>query len=304
MIKFKHIAILLLLIVSVQAKGQQEVQFTHYMYNTLSVNPAYAGSNQLLNISSLFRQQWVGIDGAPMSQNLFLHTPVVNKNIGIGLNFLNDKVGPVNQTSVALDYSYSIKVNDKGRLNVGLKAMMNYIQADLMNLKLDEANDVNFSSNYYKVTPNIGIGLYYHTDKGYVGLSTPKIIETKISKNNSEATKLNRHYYIIGGYVFELNDKWKLKPAFLTKLTQNAPISVDLSVEAYYGNKLSFGVMNRVKDSYGVLVGYRISDQLKAGMSFDQTISRLHNFNKGTYELFLSYDFLYKNDKIITPRYF
>jgi type IX secretion system PorP/SprF family membrane protein len=239
-----------------------------------------------------------------MSQNLFLHTPVVNKNIGIGLNFLNDKVGPVNQTSVALDYSYSIKVNDKGRLNVGLKAMMNYIQADLINLKLDEANDINFSSNYYKVTPNIGIGLYYHTDKGYVGLSTPKIIETKISKNNTEATKLNRHYYIIGGYVFELNDKWKLKPAFLTKLTQNAPISIDLSVEAYYGNKLSFGVMNRVKDSYGVLVGYRISDQLKAGMSFDQTISRLHNFNKGTYELFLSYDFLYKNDKIITPRYF
>ena len=158
MIKFKHIAILLLLIVSIQAKSQQEVQFTHYMYNTLSVNPAYAGSNQLLNISSLFRQQWVGIDGAPMSQNLFLHTPVVNKNIGIGLNFLNDKVGPVNQTSVALDYSYSIKVNDKGRLNVGLKAMMNYIQADLINLKLDEANDVNFSSNYYKVTPNIGIG--------------------------------------------------------------------------------------------------------------------------------------------------
>ena len=140
MLKFKNIRILLLLIISLKVYSQQEVQFTHYMYNTLSVNPAYAGSNQLLNISSLFRQQWVGIEGAPMSQNLFLHTPVVNKNIGLGLNFLNDKVGPINQTSFAIDYSYSIKINEKGRLNIGMKAMMNYIQADLINLKLDEAN--------------------------------------------------------------------------------------------------------------------------------------------------------------------
>ena len=302
--KIKHIIIILVLVVSFRAKSQQEVQFTHYMYNTLSVNPAYAGSNQLLNVSSLFRQQWIGIEGAPMSQNLFLHTPIINKNVGIGLNFLNDKVGPINQTSVALDYSYSIKVNKKARLNIGMKAMMNYIQADLIHLKLDEVNDNNFAFNYYKVTPNIGLGLYYHNDNGYVGISTPKIIETKITKNNTDATKLNRHYYIIGGYVFELNNRWKLKPAFLTKLTQNSPISVDLSLEAYYANRLSFGIMNRVKDSYGVLVGYRISDQLKVGMSFDQTISRLQNFNKGTYELFLSYDFLFKNDKIITPRYF
>ena len=304
MIKIKYLIIVLVLTFSFETKSQQEVQFTHYMYNTLSVNPAYAGSNQLLNVSSLFRQQWIGMEGAPMSQNLFLHTPIINKNIGIGLNFLNDKVGPINQTSVAVDYSYSIKVNKKARLNIGMKAMMNYIQADLINLKLDEANDNNFAFNYYKVTPNIGLGLYYHTDKGYVGISTPKLIETKISKNNADITKLNRHYYIIAGYVFELNNKWKLKPAFLTKLTQNAPISLDLSLEAYYGNKLSLGVMNRVKDAFGVLVGYRISDQLKVGMSFDQTISRLHNFNKGTYELFLSYDFLFKNDKIITPRYF
>lgn len=302
--KIKYIIIILVLIVSFRAKSQQEVQFTHYMYNTLSVNPAYAGSNQLLNVSSLFRQQWIGIEGAPMSQNLFLHTPIINKNVGIGLNFLNDKVGPINQTSVALDYSYSIKVNKKARLNIGMKAMMNYIQADLIHLKLDEVNDNNFAFNYYKVTPNIGLGLYYHNDNGYVGISTPKIIETKITKNNTDATKLNRHYYIIGGYVFELNNRWKLKPAFLTKLTQNSPVSVDLSLEAYYANRLSFGIMNRVKDSYGVLVGYRISDQLKVGMSFDQTISRLQNFNKGTYELFLSYDFLFKNDKIITPRYF
>ncbi len=304
MIKIKHTIIVLVLTISFKAKSQQEVQFTHYMYNTLAVNPAYAGSSQLLNVSSLFRQQWIGMEGAPMSQNLFLHTPIMNKNIGIGLNFLNDKVGPINQTSGALDCSYSIKINKKARLNIGMKAMINYIQADLIHLKLDEANDNNFAFNYYKVTPNIGLGLYYHTDKGYLGVSTPKLIETKFSNNTIDATKFNRHYYIIGGYVLELNKNWKLKPAFLTKLTQNAPVSLDLSLEAYYGNKLSLGIMNRVTDSYGFLAGYRISDQLKIGMSFDQTISRLHNFNKGTYELFLSYDFLFKDDKIITPRYF
>lgn len=284
---------------------QQEVQFTHYMYNTLSVNPGYAGSKNLLNVSSLLRQQWIGIDGAPMTQNIYLHSPIPTKNMGVGLSFVNDKVGPIGQTSIAADYSYTINLNSQSKLSVGIKSMVNFIQANLKGLKLDQQNDPSFSSNTVKVTPNVGLGIYYHKDKWYAGISTPKLLESEINAGNTTTvSKLNRHYYIIGGYVASLNQDWKLKPAFLVKLTQNAPVSIDMSLETYFKNKISLGIMHRWEDSFGFLVGYQLSNQLRAGVSFDQTISRLSNYNNGTFEMFLSYDFLFSNDKIISPRYF
>lgn len=287
------------------AVAQQEVQFTHYMYNTLTVNPAYAGSKGMLNMSALMRQQWIGIDGAPVTQNFIVHSPIVSKNIGVGLSFLNDKAGPIQQTSLAMDYSYSIQVNQKGRLNVGIKGMLNFVQANLSSLKLDQFNDQTFVSNPSILAPNVGLGLYYHTDKWYLGASTPKLLETSIAGNaKTIVSKLNRHYYIIGGYVFTLAENWKLKPAFLAKLTSNAPLSIDASVEAYYKNLISMGIMHRFGDSFGFLFGYQITNQFKVGASFDQTISRLQNYNSGTFEMFLSYDFTFTKDKIITPRYF
>jgi type IX secretion system PorP/SprF family membrane protein len=303
---YKYIVVVVISVFSVlELEAQQEVQFTHYMYNTLSVNPAYAGSKGMLNITGLMRQQWVGIDGAPVSQNLMVHTPIISKNMGVGLSFLNDKAGPIKQTSIAADYSYSIRINQAGKLNVGIKAMLNFIQANLTSLKLDQLNDQTFSANPTTLSPNLGFGVYYHTDKWYLGASTPKILETSIAANSQTiVSKLNRHYYIIGGYVQRLSNLWNLKPAFLTKLTTNAPISVDLSLEAYYNNKLSFGVMHRFGDSFGFLCGFQLTNQLKASVSFDQTVSRLMNYNSGTFEMFLSYDFTFKKDKIITPRYF
>ena len=287
------------------AIAQQEVQFTHYMYNTLTVNPAYAGSKGMLNMSALMRQQWIGIDGAPVTQNFIIHSPIVSKNIGVGLSFLNDKAGPIQQTSIAMDYSYSIRVNQTGKLNVGIKGMLNFVQANLSSLKLEQLNDQTFSSNPTILAPNVGLGLYYHTDKWYLGASTPKLLETSIAGNSKTiVSKLNRHYYIIGGYVFTLTEDWKLKPAFLSKLTSNAPVSLDASVEAYYKNLISLGIMHRFGDSFGFLCGYQITNQFKVGASFDQTISRLNNYNSGTFEMFLSYDFIFKKDKIITPRYF
>jgi type IX secretion system PorP/SprF family membrane protein len=287
------------------ASAQQEVQFTHYMYNTLTVNPAYAGSKGMLNMSALMRQQWIGIDGAPVTQNFIVHSPIVSKNIGVGLSFLNDKAGPIQQTSLAMDYSYSIQVNQTGKLNVGIKGMLNFVQANLSTLKLDQLNDPTFAANPTILAPNVGLGLYYHTDKWYLGASTPKVLETSIAGNSKTiVSKLNRHYYVIGGYVFDVAADWKMKPAFLAKLTSNAPLSLDASFEAYYKNLISLGVMHRFGDSFGFLCGYQITNQFKVGASFDQTVSRLKNYNNGTFEMFLSYDFTFKKDKIITPRYF
>lgn len=300
------IIILVMLGFAIVAKAQQDVQFTHYMYNTLSVNPAYAGSKGLLDASLLHRQQWLGIEGAPMTQTFFVHSPIVKENMGVGFSVTNDKVGPVRQTNITGDYSYSLKVGANGKLGLGIKAGLNMFQANIASLKTDQANDQAFTSNpANKLAPNFGFGLFYHTDNFYLGASTPKMLETKIENpNTNKISRLVRHYYIIGGFVKDLNDDWKIKPAFLTKITNNAPVSIDMSVEMFYRNKISTGIMHRLKDSFGVLLGYQFTDQLHTGISYDYTITRLTNYNSGTIEVFLSYDFIFKKEKAVTPRYF
>ncbi len=230
----------LLLLVTLAAMGlrsnaQQDVQFTHYMYNTLSVNPAYAGTSGAMNASLLHRQQWIGFEGAPMTQTLLVNTPIVSENMGVGLSLVNDKIGPTRQTSISGAYAYHIKLSETTKLSLGLSASVNLIQANIATLKTDQGNDQSFAANpANKTAPNFGFGAYYHSDRWYAGISIPKLLETKIENPNSnKLTKLVRHYYIIGGYVFTINDNVKIKPSFLTKLTSNAPISVDLSCEVF-----------------------------------------------------------------------
>jgi type IX secretion system PorP/SprF family membrane protein len=302
----KVISFLFVLTLSINIYAQQDVQFTHYMYNTLSVNPAYSGTNGMLNASLLHRQQWIGFDGAPVTQTLFVHSPIVSENMGVGLSMVNDRVGPIRQTSVSGSYAYHVKTSLTGTLSLGLSASANMIQANLTTLKTDQANDLAFAANpANNAAPNFGFGAYYHSQKWYIGASVPKLLETRIENPNAtKLTRLVRHYYIIGGYVFEVNKDIKLKPAFLTKLTANAPVSVDLSLEAYYKDKVSAGIMNRFGDSFGLLAGYQLTNQLRAGVSYDYSTSRLVNYNRGTVEVFMSFNFVFNKEKTITPRYF
>lgn len=302
----KKIIIVILLLVGIQElKAQQDVQFTHYMYNTLAVNPAYAGSKGMLNANMLGRKQWIGMDGAPSSQTLSIHTPFRNENMGVGLSVVNDKVGPIKQTSISGDYSYSIKLNEKGhKFSMGIKGTANMISASLANLKINDQSDQSFTTAQ-KVAPNFGTGFYYHSDNWYVGYSIPKFLQTQIeSPGQVQPTKLIRHSYFLAGYVFTVNEKLKIKPATMVKFTKNSPISFDVSAEAYYMDKFSLGLMYRLKDAVGALVGYRINQQFRAGISYDFTVSKLVAYNNGTVEVFLSYDFQFKNNKVLTPRFF
>lgn len=302
----KKIIFFLFITIGYKSYAQQDVQFTHYMYNTLSVNPAYAGSKGLLDASILHRQQWIGIEGAPMTQTFFVHSPIVSENMGVGFTVVNDKVGPVRQTAIYGDYAYNIKINEKSKLALGLKAGVNLIQANISTLKTDQENDQAFiSSPGNKAAPNFGFGVYYHSNRWYLGASTPKLLQTKIENAaTNTVTKLVRHYYFIGGYVFKASEKVKIKPAFLTKVTTNSPVSIDVSCEAYFNDKVSVGLMHRLGDSFGVLTGYQFTDQFHGGLSYDYTITKLTNYNSGTVELFLSYDFIFKKAKAVTPRFF
>ena len=286
--------------------AQQDPMFTQYMFNTLAVNPGYAGSRGALNVTGLFRNQWVGIEGAPVTQTFFAHTPFISKNMGLGISVVNDKIGPINQTMMYGDYSYTIKVTENSKLAFGLKGGVNIIKGNLTNIDIKEQNDESFSSNIdYKPLPNFGFGLYYHSESWYVGLSTPKLLQNKI-ESSVDYSKLSekRHYFLIAGYVFDVTNSIKFKPSILTKVTEGAPLSLDITANFLFKEKLWLGVGHRLGDSFSALMQLQINEQLRVGYAYDYTISKLTKYNFGTHEIMLSYDFIFRKDKILSPRYF
>lgn len=284
--------------------AQHSVQFTNYMNNTLAVNPAYAGSREMLNITVLSRLQWVGIEGAPNSQTFFIHSPLPKEELGIGFSVVNDNIGPVNETNFMGDFSYTIKTSKKGRLAFGVKGGISMLQGNLRDLKTTQAGDQAFAENIQSdISPNFGFGIFYHTPKWYAGASSPKLLENKVGPDGSEI-KENRHYYLIAGLILPVNEDLKFKPTILTKMTPNTPLSIDVSAQFLLREKLWLGGMYRVNDAVAALLGFQFTDQLRGGYSYDYTLSKLATYSNGSHELFLSFDFIFKRRRIISPRYF
>lgn len=303
----KTIKALLIIVISAvgfQTIAQQEAQFTQYMDNTLFVNPAYAGSNGALNATAIHREQWVGIDGRPRSTTFSLHSPLKYESVGVGLTVVNDIVGPIQQTMFYGDFSYTLKFdNSPGKLSFGVKAGINMLNSRTDQLAVTDPNDPLFVTNIQnQINPNFGGGIYYHAPAWFVGVSTPRIIEA--AYEGSSIAKERRHYYVIGGAVFDIARQWKLRPTTSVKITDGAPLSVDLSAAAIYNEKLWLGLTHRFGDSFGAFVQYQITPQFKAGLAYDQTITKLASYNAGTYEVLLSYDFYWKDKGVKSPRYF
>ncbi|MEI7594700.1 MAG: type IX secretion system membrane protein PorP/SprF [Bacteroidota bacterium] len=305
--KIKLIIIAIFLLTgTIGTYAQQDPMFTQYMFNTLSVNPAYAGSRGVLNITGMSRNQWIGMEGAPRTQTFFAHTPFRSENVGLGLSVVNDRIGPTNQTMVYGDYSYTIKITEKSKLAFGLKAGFSILKGNLLSVGTDQPDDQAFAANIsYKPLPNFGFGMYYHSERWYMGLSTPKIIENK-TESSVEYSKLSekRHYFFIGGFVTDINQDIKFKPSVLTKVTMGAPVSIDLNANFLFKEKLWVGAGYRIGDSFSATMLIQVSSQLRVGYSYDYTTSKLSNYNFGSHEIMLSYDFKYKKDKILSPRYF
>lgn len=286
--------------------GQQDPMYTQYMFNTLAVNPGYAGSSGALNLMGIVRDQWVGIEGAPKTQSFIMQSPIIRENIGMGLSVVNDQIGPTNQTMIFGDYSYTIRTSKSTKLAFGLKAGVNIIKSGLTSLNIIEQNDQSFASDInYKPLPNFGFGLYYHADRWFVGLSVPKILQNKI-ESSVEYSKQSeqRHYFLIAGYVFDLNNHVKFKPSTLIKATIGAPLSIDMNASFLFRDKLWLGAGYRYGDAFNAMLQLQISDQFKAGYSFDYSVSNLSSYNSGSHEIILSYTFNFKKDKILSPRYF
>lgn len=288
-------------------KAQQDAMFTHYMYNTLWLNPAYAGTRDAFTITGIHRSQWVGFDGAPTDQSLTMHTPFLNGKMGAGLSVLNDEIGPTQSTLLALDLSYQVKLSRKSKLSFGLKGLANFYRNNLSTLTLDQQTDAAFAQNVNTILPNIGAGLYYYRERFYVGVSSPRLLENKLnSASASLESKEQRHYFFIIGGVLDLSKNIKLKPTAFIKATQNAPIEGDVTATFIFNDKFNLGAMYRTGDAVGALIGYNFTEQFYIGYSFDWSMANTTGkYNNGSHEIMLRYDLISKTKaKIKSPRFF
>jgi type IX secretion system PorP/SprF family membrane protein len=290
---------------------QQDSQFTQYMYNTININPAYAGSRGTMSIFALHRTQWVGLQGAPVTNAASLHTPINGSNVGLGLSLINDRIGPSEENDISIDFSYSIAASEGYKLSFGLKATANLLNIDFRKLNQYDNNDYTFDTNIdNKFSPNIGVGFYLHSEDTYIGLSAPNLLETKHfdryagTGSNSHVATEKIHYYLIAGHVFDLNGSIKFKPSVLAKAVQGAPLQVDLSGNFMINEKFVVGVAYRWSAAVSAMVGFQASDNWFIGYGYDLDTTRLSNYNSGSHEIFLRYELFKQYDKIISPRFF
>lgn len=303
-VKLKFLVCVVVTFLVTKAQAQQEPHFAQYFDNTLYVNPAYAGSKGVMNAMLLHREQWVGINGRPRSTTLSLQSPLPYESVGLGLTAVNDVIGPLNQTMIYGDFSYSLRFANDSKLAFGLKAGVNMINIGTSTLSTTQEGDPSFlQSVSNKVNPNFGFGIYYHSDRWFIGASTPKIIESSYSTID-RGTIERRHYFGIAGFVMDVNPMWKLRPTTQFKYTMGAPYSIDASLAAIYDDRFYLGGMYRLDAAFGLFIQYQINSQFKFGFATEFGTQAIANYNTGTFEAMISYDFLYKKSGIRSPRYF
>ncbi|MDO8999642.1 MAG: type IX secretion system membrane protein PorP/SprF [Bacteroidota bacterium] len=292
--------------------AQQDPMYTHYMYNTLMVNPGYAGSRDALTVTALHRSQWVDFKGAPVVQSITLHAPLKNDHFGLGLSVLNDKIGTTNKTSVFGDFAYRMALTKKSKLALGISAGANIFQANLSSLQIGDQADPVFQNNINNhVTPNFGFGAYYSRERFYAGVSVPNLIQNNYSKidlanGNTLTGSEQRHYFFIAGAVINLSENVAFKPTTFVKVTSAAPVQADVTASFIFMKKLLLGAMFRTGDAFGGLVGFNITEQLHIGYSFDWSYGlQTAKYNQGSHEVVLRYDFMsYDKKQIHSPRHF
>lgn len=289
--------------------GQQLPQFTQYMYNTIAINPAYAGSRESLSFVGLHRSQWSGFDGAPETLTASIHSPLRNDRVGMGLSVINDQLGYENFTYVYGDFSYTIQTGDNSQLAFGLKAGVTQysLDAELLN---DPAisNDPYFRDLSNRLSPNIGAGIYWHSYRWYVGVSAPRIFNNDYNSgsvfNQDFAASERVSYYVTGGLVFDVAEQIKLKPAVLLKATNGAETALDTSMNVLFYDRLWLGASYRWSGAVGAIADFQISNNIRVGYAYDFVASDIRPYTDGSHEIFLLIDLGLKNPKFKSPRYF
>ncbi|MDP4185964.1 MAG: type IX secretion system membrane protein PorP/SprF [Bacteroidota bacterium] len=298
-----------LFLFSIGAYGQQDPMYSQYMFNSQVINPAYAGSWNTFGLTALSRYQWVGMKNAPITNTLVMQTPLINKNIGLGLSIMNDKIGLQKRLAIYGDYTYRVKVSPKSFLRLGFKfGFMNYTNnLDQYELPDNTQSDPVFQGVFQQTfVPNFGVGTFWYSERYYLGFSIPKMIQRSYRSTLSDSPYMTeiRHYYLMGGYVYDLGDDFKFKPSFLCKAEANLPMQLDLNANFLYLNKLWFGVMYRTGDAIGANLQIILNNRLRVGYAYDYNTTELRKVNSGSHELMVSYELGAIAEKFRSPRYF
>jgi len=301
---------MLMIMGALLSKGQQDPMYTQYIFNLQTINPAYVGSWQTVGITALAREQWVGLQGHPTTQTFSLQSPLRSENVGVGLNVMLDKVGLEKRLSVSFDYSYLILLSDITKLRFGLKGGFTNYSNNLTAYSQypDNQSDPLYQQNIEnKFMPNFGFGIYLSSEKYYLSLSLPKIVQGnyQLNTNNSITTTSEmRHLYFAGGMVFTLTDNIKFKPNFMTQTVAGAPFLYDLSANFLFAEKFWVGGMYRSGDAIGVIAQWILNKNLRFGYAYDFTTTDLQNFHNGIHEVMISYEFTFSKRQYVSPRYF
>ncbi|WP_417350189.1 type IX secretion system membrane protein PorP/SprF [Flavobacterium alkalisoli] len=294
------------------AKAQQDPQYTQYMYTMNVVNPAYAGSKESISGGLLYRAQWVDIEGAPKTGTLSISSPV-GKNVGLGLSAISDKIGPVEETNVYGDFSYTLNLGGEHRLALGLKTGVTFqnvgLFSDIGNGYVPSTSDVAFKENSSNTFFNFGTGLFYYTDKYYVSFSVPNMLKNSYLQvtDSGQERKFSsnvQHYFLSGGYVFNLSDNTKLKPSFMMKSAFDAPTSLDVALNFLFFEKFEIGGTYRLDDSVGAMVNYAITPGLRIGYAYDYVTSDLNVTTTASHEVMLLFDLNFRKKVSVSPRFF
>lgn len=291
--------VLAAMLFSKQSNAQQDPQYTQYMYNMNVLNPAYAGSKESLSIGMLYRDQWSGIDGAPQTFTFAAHSPIGN-GLGLGISGVQDQIGPVEETNVYADISYTIDLNATHKLAFGIKAGATFQDIGFMDLA--QQNDAAFEPNVSESFANLGAGLFFYSDKYYLGLSVPNFLsETYLDKNGRGFGTQEQHYFITGGYVFDLSENIKFKPSTLVKTEFSSYVSFDVNANFLFYDRFEIGASYRYEDAVSGLMSVKATDWLQLGFAYD---SSTNDLNEPSYEAFVIFDIFFKKKTFISPRYF
>jgi type IX secretion system PorP/SprF family membrane protein len=303
------ISIAAICMMSSKILAQQDVMVSQYMFNGLLLNPAYAGSQKYITSTLMYRNQWVGLKGAPSTTVLAVDGPIKTKNMGLGLILVNDQIGATTQTDVYANYAYQINIKN-GKLALGIKAGVSRYLFDSGKLTYWDASDKVYDGGTKQAQwlPKFGVGAYYFTRNWYAGISVPTVWaydrNYNAGININKSTMINRHYMLTGGYVFTINKDVKLKPSILLKYLPGAPLQVDFNTNLLYKDHYWIGASYRTGDAVSILLQYQTNYQFRLGYSYDFTVSNVRKYSNGSHEFMIGYDFGKEVAKFKNPRYF
>nr|WP_299345579.1 type IX secretion system membrane protein PorP/SprF [Allomuricauda sp.] len=289
----KSFTVLLLFGTIAQCLGQNEPQYTQYMYNIGSFNPAYVGSVETPELAGLYRAQWVDVPGAPTTLRFGVNIPFNNEKMGLGLNVINDALGPSDQTFFTVSYSYQIELSDVTKLSFGLSGGGSLLNLDFSEGTVDNPLDpIATGENLNNFYPTVGAGLFMYEEDWYLGLSVPNVL-TNALYNDEVATVVedNLQFTFIGGYVFDISDRTKFKPAFLANYLEGAPVTVNLSANFLFLDAFTVGASYRFDNAVSGLAGFQVTNGIFIGYSYDYNTNSLGEFSGGSHEAILKFYF-------------